>query len=268
MAASLIGGLAKSASNTTLSEAMDLMVYEPDSARAERLEQSFGVRLAANNEQLIEFSDVVVLAVKPQILRSVVEPLSAVFAARQPLIISIVAGIRAGSITSWLQAEHAVVRAMPNTPALVSTGATGLFATDTVSEAQRRLAEQLVNTVGISCWVPHEDDIDSVTALSGSGPAYFMLFIKSLIEAGITAGLDRDTARSLAVQTAKGSAALIGESDQSLQTLIDNVTSPNGTTERALHAFDAAGLAQIVSDAFEAARIRSQQLAQELDASD
>ncbi|MBT8114646.1 MAG: pyrroline-5-carboxylate reductase, partial [Arenicella sp.] len=153
----------------------------------------------------------------------------------------------------------------PNTPALVSAGATGLYANEAVTEQHKRLAELLFDAVGITCWVPREEDIDSVTALSGSGPAYFMLFIKSLIDAATAAGLDPHTAKTLAFQTAKGSVQLIDDSGQPLQTLIDGVTSPKGTTESALKVFQAAGLSHIVSDAFEAARLRAQQLAKDLD---
>lgn len=265
MAGSLIGGLASSMAGSDAHAEVAMMVYEPDSARAHQLEQDFNVRLAASNEQLVAKNDVIVLAVKPQVLRSVLEPLASEFAARKPLIVSIVAGVRAASISSWLQADHAVIRVMPNTPALVSAGAAGLYANEAVTEQHKRLAELLFDAVGISCWVPREEDIDSVTALSGSGPAYFMLFIKSLIDAATAAGLDPHTAKTLALQTARGSVQLIDDGGQPLQTLIDGVTSPKGTTESALKVFQAAGLSHIVSDAFKAARLRAQQLAKDLD---
>ena len=153
---------------------------------------------------------------------------------------------------------------MPNTPALVGTGASGLFANSSVSPQQSQTAEQLMQAVGVTAWVKSDADIDSVTALSGSGPAYFILFIKSLIEAGTAAGLEENTARDLAIATASGAANLIRSSDEELQTLIENVTSPKGTTEQALKKLHELGLPHTVRQAFDAAKRRSEELAKEL----
>ena len=261
MAASLMGGLVHAG---VMDPAAQLIVFEPDAGKARALRSDYGVQLAEDNTTLIEQADVVVLAIKPQMMRQVLQPLGSVMQKRQPLIVSIAAGVRATAIEHWLDGEFAIVRAMPNTPALVGVGASGLFANARVTDQQRQIAALLLDSVGISCWVESEDDIDSVTALSGSGPAYFMLFIKSLIEAAVEAGLDHDTAKALTVETARGSAELARQSEQTLQTLIDNVTSPGGTTEQALKSFAEQALPAVVAQAFDAARRRSSELADEL----
>ncbi len=260
MASSIIGGVVAQGDLP----ASHIWCYEPNNEKAQALADQFGINKAQNNAELIANSEIVVIAVKPQVLQQVLTPVAQNFNDKQPLIVSVVAGISAASIETWLGDRFAIVRVMPNTPALVGMGASGLYANEHVSVEQRNATEQLCNSVGISAWVDSEADIDSVTALSGSGPAYFMLFIQGLIEAAEAAGLGSDSAKALAVQTAAGAAKLIAESDTSLQTLIDNVTSPNGTTEKALQSFDEAQLKSIVADAFEAARIRSEELATEL----
>ncbi|MCL4129163.1 UNVERIFIED_CONTAM: hypothetical protein GTU68_056868 [Idotea baltica] len=263
MASSLIGGLINNDHEHDLTS-QDIMVFEPNAERGKELEAKFKIQLASDNQQLVEHSNVVVIAVKPQVLQTVLAPLHTLFKNKKPLIVSIVAGIRSDSIEQWLDDKYAVVRVMPNTPALVAAGASGLYANERVSSDQKQITETLLNAVGISCWVSSEADIDSVTALSGSGPAYFMLFIKSLIDAAKAAGLDGDIAKELAVATASGSAKLIANSDLSLQTLIDNVTSPGGTTEQALLSFHSDELPKIINSAFEAARHRSEELADQL----
>ena len=260
MATSLIGGLID---NGTITPEC-VVVFEPNNDKASELAKQFHVRIAQDNAELITLCDIVVIAVKPQVLERVLTPLRSAVAAKQPLIISVVAGITANLIEKWLDTSLAVVRVMPNTPALIGAGASGLYANQQVSDQQRELAAELLNAVGYCAWVKSESDIDSVTALSGSGPAYFMLFIKSLIEAGVKNGLDEQTAKQLAVKTASGAAALIESSELDLQTLIDNVTSPGGTTEQALNSFKQADLPGIVEEAFNAAKNRSKELAQEL----
>lgn len=260
MAASLIGGLV---ANGDISSER-LSVFEPNVDRAQALAQRFGIHASGTNEELIARSSVVVIAVKPQILQSVLRPIAESFREHKPLIISVVAGITSASIEQWLEGRFAIVRVMPNTPALIGQGASGLFANARVSDEQKAITNAIANAVGTSAWVNSEDDIDSVTALSGSGPAYFMLFIQGLIEAGQAAGLSGETAKALAVQTATGAAQLVASSELPLQTLIDNVTSPNGTTEKALLSFKESNLKGIVSNAFDAAKNRSEELAKEL----
>ncbi len=260
MATSLIGGLIKQGQVTGDS----LVLYEPNTDKGNELAAQYGLTLADSNQALIKQCDVIVIAVKPQILQAAIEPLATDFANKKPLIISVVAGIRADSIERWLGTQLPIVRVMPNTPALIGLGASGLYANQRVNDAQRALTESLVNSVGSSAWVDKESDIDSVTALSGSGPAYFMLFIQGLIEAAEAAGMDSDTASALATQTALGTAELVASSPLPLQTLIDNVTSPNGTTEQALLSFANHDLKGIVGKAFDAAKQRSEELAREL----
>lgn len=260
MASSLIGGLiAKD------QEAADkLYLFEPSKEKAEELGKQFGLKLAASNEDLVLNCDIIVVAVKPQVLKNVLCPLSPAFEKNHPLIISVVAGIRATSIEQWLEQELAVIRVMPNTPALIGKGASGLYANKHVSPDQKSITQSMISAVGIAEWVENEDDIDSITALSGSGPAYFMLFIQGLIEASIKAGIKPDTAEKLAIQTAIGSAELVLNSEVPLQRLIENVTSPNGTTERALESFSSNDLKGTIEAAFSAARKRSKELADDL----
>ena len=260
MATSLIGGICTQGDIS----AKQIWVYEPNSDKTHALANEFGINIAQDNSDLIANSNIVVIAVKPQVLQSVLAPLVASFRQAKPLIISIVAGISATSIEKWLEDPYAIIRVMPNTPALVGMGASGLYANQRVNQEQRKNAELLCDSIGTSTWVQSESDIDTVTALSGSGPAYFMLFIQGLIEAAQSAGLSHESAKLLATQTAAGAAHLVANTDSPLQTLIDNVTSPNGTTEKALQSFNDANLKSMIGNAFEAARTRSEELAKEL----
>ncbi len=260
MASSLIGGLLAQGDIA----ATDIMLFDPNTSATRKLADEYGIVVSSDNQSLVLNSDVVIIAVKPQVLQSVLEAIAVPFKEKQPLTISIAAGITIDSIERWLDGDYPVVRVMPNTPALIGKGASGLYANQRVSQAQRELAESLISSVGCAVWVNNEGDIDSVTALSGSGPAYFMLFIQGLIEAAERAGLDSDTAKTLAVQTAAGAAELVASSDASLQTLIDNVTSPNGTTEQGLQSFAKDDLKGTVQNAFNAAKQRSVELAKEL----
>lgn len=259
MAASLIGGIIAGGHDPA-----GVLLFEPDQAKARTLVDQFGIVSVDSNHTLVARSQTIVVAVKPQMLERVLVPLREDFQQSQPLLISVVAGIPAASINKWLDGDYAVIRVMPNTPALIGAGASGMHANHKVSDAQKDFASQLLSTVGVSAWVPNEQDIDSVTALSGSGPAYFMLFIQALINAAQQAGLQADTAKLLAVATAKGAAQLIESSELDLKTLIDNVTSPNGTTEQALKTFAEHQLTGTVQAAFDAAKQRSIELAEEL----
>lgn len=260
MASSLIGGLLKQGQV----EPENLSLFEPSEDKANALASQYGLTVSPSNEALVAQCDLVVIAVKPQVLKAVLTPLADAYVTTKPLIVSVVAGITAESIQAWLATDCPIVRVMPNTPALIGKGASGMYANASVSNEQRQLTEQLMGAVGTATWVAAEQDIDSVTALSGSGPAYFMLFIKSLIESAESAGLDSDAAKALALQTAIGATELVASSDLSLQTLIDNVTSPNGTTEQALLSFHNDDLPGIVRNAFNAAKRRSEELAKEL----
>ncbi|MDO8417898.1 MAG: pyrroline-5-carboxylate reductase [Agitococcus sp.] len=223
-----------------------------------------GLFTTANNDDVFERADVIVLAVKPQVLCEVLKPLALIAQAKKPLIISIAAGIPIVSIDRWLGGNMAIVRAMPNTPALVQTGATGLYANATVTREQKQQAEMILNAVGLTLWVENEALIDSVTAVSGSGPAYFFYVMEAMIAAGCELGLDEKTARALTLQTALGSAQMAITADVSPDELRRRVTSKGGTTEQAIAAFDAADLKGIFSQALAACAAKGQELAQVL----
>lgn len=226
--------------------------------------ERFGIQCFADNSEAIKQSDIVVLAVKPQILQSVAESILPEVSAQKPLIISVAAGIRTESINHWLGGNLAIVRTMPNTPALIQTGATGLFANAKVNKEQQSQAEHIMRAAGLTVWVDEEHKLDAVTALSGSGPAYYFLFMEAMEQAGQKLGLDEKTAHLLTLQTALGAAKMVLESHQSCATLRQNVTSPNGTTERAIQSFENANLRDIVESAMQAAQQRAVELADEL----
>jgi pyrroline-5-carboxylate reductase len=200
--------------------------------------------------------------VKPQDMAGTVRPLAEVWRQRAPLIVSIAAGIRVADIEGWSGTGIAVVRAMPNRPALNGAGATALFAPPTVGEEQRTLAAQVMGAVGTTVWVPDESLIDVVTALSGSGPAYFFMLAELMTDAAVKLGLDRASAQELAIQTLYGSGRMARDSDGDLVRLRAEVTSKGGTTEAAVRSFDAANLRGIVAAALTAATERGREMAQ------
>ena len=259
MAASLIGGLI--ADGTTPSQ---IRVAEPDSQRAESLQQQFAVQIATDNGALVEESDVLVLAVKPQVLRDVCQHIAERTQRSHPLIISVAAGIRIGDIDRWLGDDNAIVRTMPNTPALVQCGATGLYANNRVDEKQREIAERIMRAVGLTQWLENEAMMDAVTALSGSGPAYIFLVIEALQQAGCKLGLSEESSRVLALQTAFGAAKMALESSESSEELRLRVTSPGGTTERAIGILEQGDIRGLFEQALSGARDRAQELAEEL----
>lgn len=214
-----------------------------------------------DNASAIREADVVVLAVKPQVLANVLKPLNGLFDGK--LIISIVAGAEIATIAA-LTGSNRIVRVMPNTPALVQTGAHGLYATDAVDKEDRDLASQVLAATGLTLWVGEEAQIDAVTAVSGSGPAYFFYMMESMIRAGKNLGLDEKVATALTLQTALGAAQMAITSSNTPAELRQNVTSPNGTTQAALEVFDRAQISQNIQAALAAAQKRSQELAQEL----
>ena len=219
-----------------------------------------GVLSGTDNREVVAGSDVVVLAVKPQVLPEVLGALQDAFAAKDCLLVSIAAGIRIDTLMAATHPQQAVVRCMPNTPALVACGASGLFANAQTSESQRALAAALMEAVGIVCWLEDEAQLDAVTALSGSGPAYFFLLMEAMQDAGVALGLAPEVARALCLQTALGSAQLALASDVDVAELRRRVTSPGGTTEAALRQFEAEDLRAIVARALERAASRSREL--------
>ncbi|HQQ75076.1 MAG TPA: pyrroline-5-carboxylate reductase [Pseudomonadales bacterium] len=255
MAASLIGGLI-----TKSFDHKRLFASDPNIDALQSLAQRTGITACANNHAVVENSDVLVLAVKPQVMQSVLADIATAVQSKKPLIISIAAGISIENLCKWLGGEVAVVRCMPNTPALVQLGASGLYANAKVSGPQREHAQNILTAVGIALWLDSEEQIDAVTALSGSGPAYFFLLIEAMIAAGEKLGLAAETSRALTLQTALGAAQMAITSDVDAAELRRRVTSPGGTTERAIAHFESSGLRNIVDGALQAAALRSQEM--------
>ncbi|WAK01976.1 pyrroline-5-carboxylate reductase [Methylobacter sp. YRD-M1] len=252
MASSLMSGLIASGHSP-----QQLWVSDINKDQLASLAANLQVNIAPDNETVIQEAEVVVLAVKPQVLRQVAESVAGLIQQKKPLVVSIAAGITQASLSSWLGADTAIVRCMPNTPALVLTGATGLHANRNVTAAQRDLAENIMRSVGISLWVDDESELDAVTAVSGSGPAYYFLLMEAMEKAAVELGLDEHTARLLVQQTALGAAKIALESSESPEQLRKRVTSPGGTTQRAIETFEQGGFTELVSKAMHAARDRS-----------
>ncbi|WP_111415244.1 pyrroline-5-carboxylate reductase [Billgrantia lactosivorans] len=228
------------------------------------LRERFGIRTETDNVAAVADADIVVLAVKPQVMRGVCEGLRDTLQRRRPLIISVAAGLTAESLQAWMGGGLPLVRCMPNTPSLVSAGAAGLFATPEVSTGQRDQATALLEAVGLVEWVEEEGLLDAVTAVSGSAPAYFFLMFEAMEEAGVKLGLPAETARRLAIQTALGAARMAQGSEFTPDRLKRNVMSPGGTTERAIEHLEQAGLRQIMADAMAACAARAREMAEEL----
>jgi pyrroline-5-carboxylate reductase len=242
--------------------AQKISVGEAHQARRIALADELGVHVTADNREAVSGADVVVLAVKPQDMAGTVQPLADVFATRPPLVLSIAAGIRVSDIESWCGSGVAVVRAMPNRPALNGAGATAMYAPPSLHEAQRTLAAQVLGAVGTTVWVAEESLIDVVTALSGSGPAYFFMLAELMTDAAVNLGLDRASAQELSLQTLYGSGLMARQSDGDLVRLRAEVTSKGGTTEAAVRSFEAANLRGIVAAALTAAADRGREMAQ------
>lgn len=240
-----------------------LVVADPLAATRDALARDFGVAVTADNTQAVVGAEVVVLAVKPQQMRDVVTGLAPSLSNRRPLLVSIAAGITTDALRAWAGVPLPLVRAMPNTPALIGRGATALYATPDTPAAARRLTDALLAATGLVLWVEVEAALDAVTALSGSGPAYVFLLIECLERAGIELGLPPATARQLAIATASGAAELAQGATVDPATLRAQVTSKGGTTERALEVFREGGFAPLVSRALQAAATRAAELSQE-----
>lgn len=260
MGTSLIGGLI--ANHYPPSH---LWVADPNSEKRAELQTTFKINTTEDATIAIQWADVVILAVKPQTLAGVCASLRSVIGQKKPLIISIAAGVREESINQWLGGNLAIVRSMPNTPALIGCGATALYANAKTSLGQKDIAESILRAVGIIIWVSDETLMDTVTALSGSGPAYFFLIMETLQEAAENLGLPKDAARLLTLQTAFGAAKMALESNEDLAELRQRVTSKGGTTEKALNVFEEAHLRDIFNNALLAAKKRSEELAELLD---
>ncbi|MGO9991567.1 MAG: pyrroline-5-carboxylate reductase [Steroidobacteraceae bacterium] len=258
MAAALIGGLIRQGLPSGR-----IVVADPSVEQLEQLVRSYGVLRAADNASAAAGAEVLILAVKPQQMRSVCLALKPHVEGAKPLIISVAAGIPHAALARWFGPHIAIVRTMPNRPALSGFGATGLYAPPSVGAAGKALAESIMAAVSATVWVEHESQMDTVTALSGSGPAYFFLFMEALEAAAHDRGLPSDIAHKLTLATAYGAARMARESHEPLAVLREQVTSKGGTTAAALAVLDAAGLRATVAHAVAAADRRSAELAAE-----
>ena len=261
MARSLIGGLLK-----TGIAAASISVAEPLAEARHALGREFGVACYADNRLATEAAEVIVLAVKPQIMPAIHAELRDSLLRQRPLLISIAAGVRLDQLERWFGASLPIVRCMPNTPALIGAGATGLCANSRVSQAQKALAQHILDTAGITRWIDDEALMDTVTALSGSGPAYFFALVEAMEAAAVAQGLPRSVARALAAQTCLGAGRMLVEGGADPAVLRQQVTSPQGTTQAALESFAADGLPRIVARAVAAATERGAAMAAALDA--
>ncbi len=252
MASSLLSGLIASGHSPR-----QLWVSDINQETLKSLAANLDVNISPTNDDVINKSDVVVLAVKPQVLEVVAKNAAALIQQKQNLVVSIAAGISQKNLSDWLGSDTAIVRCMPNTPALVLTGATALHANDKVNGEQRDLAENIMRSVGIALWLKKEAEMDAVTAVSGSGPAYFFLLMEAMEKVAVELGLSEATARLLVQQTALGAAKIALESSESPEQLRQRVTSPGGTTERAIETFQQGGFTELVSKAIHAAKNRS-----------
>ncbi|PMR75925.1 pyrroline-5-carboxylate reductase [Billgrantia endophytica] len=258
MASAIIGGMISNGHPATA-----ITATSPSDAFLEPIHERYGIRTNTDNTTAVRDADIVVLAVKPQVMRDVCEGLRDTLQRQRPLIISVAAGLDADTLQAWLGGDLPLIRCMPNTPSLVGAGAAGLFASPQVSEEQRTQATGLLEAVGLVEWVEEEGLLDAVTAVSGSGPAYFFLMFEAMEEAGVKLGLSAETARRLALQTALGAARMAQGSDLTPARLKRNVMSPGGTTERAVEYLEHAGLRDTMAKAMEACARRAREMADE-----
>jgi pyrroline-5-carboxylate reductase len=266
MAAALIAGLAGK-----LTPGANIHVVDPNPASLEKLRQEHGVSVAAAAGAAVGAAEVLVLAVKPQVMRDVAQQLlpllqAAQAAGRAPLLLSIAAGIRAADLSRWLGGYQAIVRTMPNTPALIGMGVTGMVASAGVSAHQREMADQIMRAVGATVWLDDESQIDAVTAVSGSGPAYVFYFIEAMQQAAEELGLTAEQGRQLAMATFSGAAQLALQSPDPVPVLREKVTSKGGTTHAALASMEAGGVKAAIVAAVKAAAARGKELGEQLGA--
>ena len=259
MATSLIGGLIADGFPND-----GIWVTDLDDQKLAELQDRFQVNTTSDNVLAVRRAETIVLAVKPQVMTPVIEGIASAAKSAAPLVISIAAGVREPDIRSGFGYDAAIVRTMPNTPALLGCGATALFANTYVSAEQRSRAENVMRAVGITIWVDQESMLDTVTALSGSGPAYYFRLMELMENIGVEMGLSRESARALTVQTALGAARMASETEESPSVLRQRVTSPGGTTQAALESLAAGGMEELITKALKAARDRAVELGDEL----
>lgn len=259
MGRALIGGLLRHGMRPE-----QITVGESQAAARAALSQEFGITATADNAAATGKANLIVLAVKPQDTGSVLAPLAPGLQQRRPVVLSIAAGVRVPALQRWCGTGVPVIRAMPNRAAFVGAGITGLFAPAGVDASQRAMAAQIMQSVGEVVWVPTEEALDVVTALSGSGPAYFFLLAEAMEKAGVELGLPGDTARRLSIATLHGAGLLAQSSDGDLARLRAEVTSKGGTTEAALRVLQAADYEELISRAVAAAARRGSELAEQI----
>ena len=259
MASALIAGLAGK-----LTDGGNIHVVDPNPAALDKLQALFGVTTATQADAALAACEVIVLAVKPQSMREVAAQLTPLLAGVQPLVVSIAAGIRAADLSRWLGGFGAIVRCMPNTPALIGMGITGMVASASVTAAQRDTADAILRAVGPTVWLDDEAKIDAVTAVSGSGPAYVFYFIEAMQQAALELGLSAEQGSQLALATFAGAAQLAVQSDEPVSLLRERVTSKGGTTYAALTSMEAAGVKPAIIAAMKAAAARGKELGDEL----
>jgi pyrroline-5-carboxylate reductase len=244
-------------------DANQINISDPNEELLLNRESELKITTYPDNTSLLSNSDIIFFAVKPQVLSSVCLELKGVVKSKH-LFVSIVAGIRSSDINRWLGGNFALIRTMPNTPALFQSGVTGLFANEVVDNEQKSLVESILSSVGECFWVNEEKLIDAITAISGSGPAYFFLLMESMKQAGMALGLDEETANSLSIQTAYGASLMANKTGKDSRTLRTEVTSPNGTTQSAIESFQDQNFEGIVANATRAAYDRARELSNEL----
>lgn len=259
MARAIAGGLLRGGMHAT-----DILIAEPRADQCDLLRRElYGTFVTQDNSQVARSVDVLLFAVKPQILKPVCRELAGVVQSGRPLIMSIAAGPCSDDIDDWLGGGLKVVRVMPNQPALIDQGISALYANERVDDAAHATAEKIMSAVGQVLWLDREAGMDAVTAVSGTGPAYFYLLVDIMIESAIQFGIEPDAARVLAVETARGATSLAAAEQESMRALIERVRSPGGTTTAAFELLDAANVRGIFADAITAARDRAAQLAAE-----
>lgn len=259
MASAIIGGMLDSGF-----QAASIWASAPDDDHLQTIRRKFGVSVTTDNRYCAQQADVVILAVKPQIMADVCRDIAPVVQNTRPLMVSIAAGLTADTLDEWLGGGLPLVRVMPNTPSLVGQGAAGLFANAAVSDEQKKTVGSIFNSIGKALWLEDEEQLHAVTALSGSGPAYFFLMLEALEAAASEAGIEAATARELAIQTMAGAAEMAARSEHDPARLKRNVMSPGGTTEQAILTFEDGGLRPLVEKAYKAAMNRSREMAREM----
>ena len=259
MASAIIGGMLDNGY-----QAGNIWVSAPDDSHLQALRDRFGVSVTTDNRYCAQQADMVVLAVKPQVMAEVCRDIAPVVQNTRPLLVSIAAGLASDTLDGWLGGGLPLVRVMPNTPSLVGKGAAGLFANAAVTAEQKTMVQSVFESIGSALWVDDEEQLHGVTALSGSGPAYFFLMLEALEAAATEAGIAPETARELAIQTMAGAAEMAARSEHDPAQLKRNVMSPGGTTERAINTFEDGGMRGLVQKAYNAAFERSQEMSKEL----